>query len=317
MDYPKSVPGVGLVDGKFVDEDKAVPRAGSLIPAAWGNAVTDSIKAVQDAGGLAADETDPGQLLAAILSLIAGGGLGQVGASVDAQVNVKVVGNTATFTARDVVTIDPRNGRRYRIANVNRVLDLTADMDVGTAPKGGAVGVYFFVKPDDGQVAVRLVDASVAMIGDVYAGANAPAGFYASARVAVLVVNGSGQFPIQFMDGRTVRFPSAGVLLESVSRPTYAALSVAASVLPPCARSAFVTVDATSNLNGTYLEHWIAADANGLAETVYAANQPTAQQGSRRGPFEIPVLTPSTLYRKSSTSGGTPSYSVSLTGFRF
>src|SRR5690348_8385996 len=66
MDYPKSVPGVGLVDGKFVDEDKTIPRAGSIIPAGWGNAVTDEILNVLSAAGLDPDEASHNQLLAAI-----------------------------------------------------------------------------------------------------------------------------------------------------------------------------------------------------------------------------------------------------------
>lgn len=46
MDYPKSVAGVGLVNGKFVDEDQNAGTVGSIIPSAWGNAVTDEILAV-------------------------------------------------------------------------------------------------------------------------------------------------------------------------------------------------------------------------------------------------------------------------------
>ncbi|VVD76121.1 hypothetical protein PEP31012_00850 [Pandoraea eparura] len=70
MDYPKSVPGVGLVDGRFVDEDKTVPRVGSLIPAAWGNAITDEVLHVLAEGGLVPDEADPTQLAEAIKKII-------------------------------------------------------------------------------------------------------------------------------------------------------------------------------------------------------------------------------------------------------
>lgn len=70
MDYPKSVPGVGLVAGRFVNEDPIAGRAGSLIPAEWGCSVTDSILAVQSAAGLAPDEEDPNQLAEAILWLL-------------------------------------------------------------------------------------------------------------------------------------------------------------------------------------------------------------------------------------------------------
>ena len=72
MDYPKSVPNVGLVNGKFVDENTTTGQVGSLIPSAWGVAVTDEILAVQTEAGLAPEEGKNNQLVAAIKKLIAG-----------------------------------------------------------------------------------------------------------------------------------------------------------------------------------------------------------------------------------------------------
>lgn len=66
MDYPKSVPNVGLVDGHFVDEDPMSGSVGSLIPSRWGNAVTDEILAVITGAGLTPDEENNGQLKAAL-----------------------------------------------------------------------------------------------------------------------------------------------------------------------------------------------------------------------------------------------------------
>lgn len=62
MDYPKSTPGVGLVGGKFADENPSSGQIGSLIPAAWGNAVTDELLAVLRAAGVAPAEGDNNQL---------------------------------------------------------------------------------------------------------------------------------------------------------------------------------------------------------------------------------------------------------------
>jgi len=66
MDYPKSVPGVGLVNNQFVDEDPVNGTPGSLIPAAWGNAVTKELLAVIEAAGQAPSEANVAQLLLAI-----------------------------------------------------------------------------------------------------------------------------------------------------------------------------------------------------------------------------------------------------------
>ncbi|POD72284.1 hypothetical protein BKM17_21270 [Pseudomonas syringae group genomosp. 3] len=71
MDYPKSVPSVGLVSGKFVDENPATGTPGSLIPAKWGNAVTQEILNVIQGAGLVPDEADVTQLHRAILGLAA------------------------------------------------------------------------------------------------------------------------------------------------------------------------------------------------------------------------------------------------------
>ncbi|MFC3336893.1 hypothetical protein ACFOEY_00075 [Paracandidimonas soli] len=66
MDFPKSVPGVGLVGGRFVNEDAATGQLGSLIPAEWGNSLMDELFAVFVAAGIEPEESDTTQLLQAI-----------------------------------------------------------------------------------------------------------------------------------------------------------------------------------------------------------------------------------------------------------
>lgn len=73
MDYPKSVPSAGLVNGKFVDENPLTGTPGSLIPADWGNGVTQEILNVIKAGDLTPDEKKYDQLLQAIQSVSAKG----------------------------------------------------------------------------------------------------------------------------------------------------------------------------------------------------------------------------------------------------
>lgn len=70
MDYPKSVPGIGLVNGKFVDENTTTGTPGSLIPSTWGNSLTDEVLNVIQAGGLEPSEVARDQLLEAIRALI-------------------------------------------------------------------------------------------------------------------------------------------------------------------------------------------------------------------------------------------------------
>lgn len=70
MDFPKSVPNIGLVNGRFADENVGTGQPGSLIPAAWGNAVTLEMLNVFSAAGINPDETKTDQLVAALNKLV-------------------------------------------------------------------------------------------------------------------------------------------------------------------------------------------------------------------------------------------------------
>ena len=69
MDYPKSVLSAGLVNGQFVDEDPIAGTPGSLIPARWGNAVTQEILNAISEAGLTPTEDQNDQLARAIKQL--------------------------------------------------------------------------------------------------------------------------------------------------------------------------------------------------------------------------------------------------------
>lgn len=71
MDFPKSVPGNGLQNGQFVDEDPANGIIGSLIPAGWSNGITNELINLVKAAGLEPDEADHGQVLQAVNQLVA------------------------------------------------------------------------------------------------------------------------------------------------------------------------------------------------------------------------------------------------------
>lgn len=70
MDFPKSVPGVGLVGGQFVDENQTTGQVGSLIPSAWGNAVTQEILNLMAAGGEIPTEGQNDQMAKAVAKMI-------------------------------------------------------------------------------------------------------------------------------------------------------------------------------------------------------------------------------------------------------
>jgi hypothetical protein len=142
MDYPNSVPNVGLVAGKFVDENTATGQVGSLIPAAWGSAITDEVLNVILAASLVPAEADLTQLLKAIRVI---GQSGAASYAVDTgAVNAYVVAFAPTFSSRV-------NGRVLRFkAKTTNTASSTINDGLGLANLIGLAGLAL----QGGEVAV-------------------------------------------------------------------------------------------------------------------------------------------------------------------
>ncbi|KIH85077.1 hypothetical protein [Pseudomonas batumici] len=118
MDYPKSVPSVGLVNGQFVDENPVNGTPGSLIPAEWGNSVTDEVLNVIKAANIVPDESRSDQLKQAIISISrVVGAVANTYNSVNVDQYGRVVNGSLIVPFQDIQPFPVQVYRKNRIIN--------------------------------------------------------------------------------------------------------------------------------------------------------------------------------------------------------
>ena len=348
MDYPKSVPSVGLVGGKFVDESPLIGTPGSLIPAQWGNAVSDEILNVITAAGIVPDELLNTQLATAI-SLIIGttrplatqaeaeAGTDNaktmtaqrtqqaiskraaiVGSIRNLRISVAAASAAATVTADEIFVKAALGGAAWLVTSFNKNINLTTPgaggMDTGAAPVSGFVAVYAIYNPTTGASALLATNATGSVQPEIYGGANMPAGYLASALVTVWPTNASGQFVVAYQEDRQISFifAVAATTVVGIGSPT--AINVA-TLIPRNAKSCSGWALVATN-GSSYANVNISASSNtiGLQQIAGPSN---GGAGTSSGSFSrVPIITMQTIYWSTTATGGTfTSASVYISGY--
>ncbi len=314
MDYPKSVPNVGLVNGKFVDENAATGVVGSLIPSAWGNGITDELLAVIQSAQITPDEANHSQLLAALRTIVGG----MAGTARGVKMTVGAASASATLTADEVTVKTSLGGQAWLIPNFNKAINLAntgiGGMDAGLAPASGSVAIYAIYNPTNGASALLAVDASSVKAPEVYGGAAMPAGYTASALVSVRRTNASRQFLVGNQVDRTVTMQEF-ILISTTAIPPNPSSATSAAI-PINAKSIGGNMAISSTTAGS-LQMTVAGSA---ANDGKSANSGTVVAGAvQQVPYaDLFLLTPQTFFYTMQTSGsGTSTASLTMTQYTF
>jgi hypothetical protein len=313
VDYPKSVPSVGLVNGKFVDEDTATGVVGSLIPSAWGNAVTDELINVIKAAQFAPDEAIKTQLADAIRTIA--GAL--VGGARGVKMSVSAASATASLTADEVTVKSALGGQAWLLANFNKAVDLSkvgaGGMDTGVAPANGFVALYAIYNPTTGVSALLAVNATPVKATEVYGGVNMPAGFTASALVSVWGTAAS-QFKIGSQVDRRVDTANANALNSATPNTTTTALSIA-SFVPLNAKLARISWSVAQGASASGVSLVVGSSATGLGAigTAAASTSGTSQSSISA---EIQMVTAQTVYYNNSSAAAVTN-TIAVMGYYF
>lgn len=272
---------------------------------------------VDTTGQNAVDDGTTATLLANLKAAVSARSVGVVGTSRNASMSIATASVTGTFTADELIVETALGGLRYSLANVSDTFNLTTDMDTGSAPASGYVALYKLFNPSTGASVRRIVNATSITAPEVFSGANPPAGFTASALVAVVPTNASAQFAAGTnLVCRWVNRPASMALNSSVVKTSFTALNF--TNIPRNARRAKIIVGTTCNAVGTTQTLDLAMDANASGQISCGAATSISGNGNNSNAI-VDVGTPQTLfYRADNTpNNGTTIFSFYVTGYEF
>lgn len=258
-------------------------------------------------------------LSAPLLTQIQNAPAGVVGSSRNASMSILAASATATFSAGQIIAATANGGQSFLLPNFSKTINLATTgaggMDVGSAPTSGYVALYAIYNPTTATAALLATNATSAVQNNVYGGANMPSGYTASALISVWPTNGSGQFSTGYQMDRTVAITSVSVLSTSTTQATPTALSIVAAV-PPNARTVSGTMAAASTSSTPNTSIIVYATSIGMG--VQGVNNSVGAAGGISASFRnLMISTSQTLYYSATSTIGTPTFTMTVTGYEF
>jgi hypothetical protein len=246
-----------------------------------------------------------------------------VGSTRNAKMSVPSASATATFTADEIVVAPALGGVAWKIGNFNQTVNLATTgaggMDTGTAPVLGYVGLYAIYNPSSGAAALLAVNATSAVVPQVYGGTHMPGGYTASALVSVWPTNASGQFVVGFQVDRVVEI--AAITPLSTSTPTAGPTSLSiTSAVPPNARNIHGTIGLGYTAAGTNTTIVLVATGSTslLGQQGLSMNGLSGTTPSQSIPFRAhPVSSPQTIFYNYSVTTGSAIASINVVAYEF
>ncbi|BAO20615.1 putative tail-collar fibre protein [Pseudomonas phage PPpW-3] len=217
---------------------------------------------------------------------------------------------TATLTADELAVKSAIGGDCWLLSAVSKAINLATTgaggMDTGSAPISGWLAVYVIYNPVTGEFALLGRDVTSALAGEIYDGANMPAGFTASSLVGVVGTNPSRQFKTTTLKDRRAIVPQVQIFQTQSIQATPGTLINIATLVPRNAKrmSGQITIASTASALLS-----VAMDSDQLlsGRTLVSGGVATSQPiGSNFVNFEF--LTPQNIYIITASNAGTPTF---------
>lgn len=241
---------------------------------------------------------------------------GVVGSARNASMSLTAANASGTFTADEIIVETALGGLQYRLASFSKTINLATTgaggMDTGTAPVSGFVAVYAIYNPTSQTAALLAVNASAAVMPNIYGGANMPAGYTASGLVSVWPTTAAQLLSIGFQNDRTVAIPAV-LALNNASVVSLTSLTITGAV-PRNARfiNGYIQFSSTSaaSLNITlYPSALVTGGGQPFTLSV------TASVLESTGFSILQVAAPGVIGYATASSAGTPSFQIFINSY--
>ena len=241
---------------------------------------------------------------------------GVVGATRNLRGYLSVAGTSVTFTADEIIEEEALGGVRFCRPSFNQTLDIATTgaggMDTGAAPVSGYVAIYAIYDPSTGADSILATNATSAVAPEVYGGGHMPAGYTASALISVWPTNASGQLIVGLQVGRRISRQIATALSSNLV-VGWSGISVS-GIVPPNAKSV-AGVFAVGNATSSTMSIAVGSDPNGLGYFDFSFNNDASTQGV---PYpDIYLQQTQTLYYQTSSTAGTPGFTIYVSQYTF
>lgn len=305
IDGPTAAPG-----GLWTEGDPVGGVPATIVSDDWMNDTQENLIAILTAAGIAPIKGDYTQLVSAIRS-VSGGTLNK---KRSARAALATAGSSLTITDDEVTVKTALGGASYILPAFSQVINVATTgaggMNAGAAPVSGYVATYAIYDPVANTRALYAVNASAGVAPEI-CGVAMPAGFTASALMAVWPTNASSLLVAGFVRGRTMNRNDVIVLNTTTAVASLTTLSIAAAA-PFNAISIGGSLNVTSSA-GSNNSAIVAADATGFGQQYVSQGPGTGMSGN----FTLDLLTAQTMFWNMNTTGTTLSLVIRISSYEF
>lgn len=229
--------------------------------------------------------------------------------------------SSVAYTADEIIVESALGGLQYKLSSFSQTLNVATTgiggMDTGSAPVSGYVAIYAAYNPSTKAVGIFAQNApALAVMGNVYGGANLPAGYTATALIGIWPTNGSGQLIVGNQFDRTFCFVPILLISTATQQATYSGLN-ATPAIPANAKTCRPTVSITcSSTGGTFVAK-IASASSGIGEEAVSGVSAVASAGVQVPLPHVQITSAQQLFYVATASAGTMTFSVQVSEYTF